>query len=274
MVGLMLLSTVLQQADKLVVTNFKMLEEFGYYTIAFALAQAPVSLSSPIAAAVYPRLTGLVSLGEREKLSQLYHRTCRIVTVFAITGGLTLALFSGQFIFAWTGSTVIAHRAAVVCSLLLFAQVLQAMTSVPYNLALAQGKVGLNIKIGIASVVIFIPLLIILVPRFGIVGAGVSWLIFNIVTFPPYIYFLHRRFLPGETGRWLVQDIGIPLLAAVPCIFVGRWLISSVTSRIASLCLIALVWVVSAAVSALTVSELRKVIFEKLSRLAGATNEP
>lgn len=271
MVGMAAISTILTQTDKLVVSKVLSLEMLGYYTLAGTLASAPLMLASPIANAVFPRLTGLVAIEDRNGLTRLYHRSCELVAIAIIPAGLTLAMFSHNFIFAWTGSAIIAHRAGMVASLLLGGQLMQALMVVPYYLALAHGYIRLNLQIGIASVVLIIPLLIFLIMKFGIVGAGISWLVMNLCTLLPYMYFLHRRFLHGELQRWWLRDVGRPLLAVVPWVLLGRWLLPHTSSRVLTICLIGIVWALSAISSALTIPALRKSIIQKTRNLLGVS---
>lgn len=266
MAGMALISTLLTQTDKLAVSKLLSLEMLGYYTLAGALASAPLMLASPIVAAVFPRFTGLVATGDLRSLTALYHRTCEVVAVAIIPGGLTLALFAGDFIFAWTGSPVAAQRAGLAASLSLGGQLVQGILVTPYYLALAHGNVTLYLYMGIASVVLVTPLLITLIPNFGLVGAGLSWLVVNLCTLPFYVYFIHRRFMPGEARRWCLWDVGRPLLAALPCAALCRWLLPHTPSRMATFCLIAMVWALSAAASAATVAECRKVFMKTTNR--------
>ena len=146
---------------------------------------------------------------------------------------------------------------------------MQTITLVPYYLALAHGNVRLTLQSGISSVVLITPLLIYLIMKYGVVGAGVSWLIMNLCTLPPYMYFLHRRFLPGELTQWCLRDVGLPMIAALPIILLSRWLIPLPSSRIMILGLIALVWVASTAVAASTIPELRSELIEKTKSMIG-----
>jgi O-antigen/teichoic acid export membrane protein len=261
MAGIAIVATLLTQTDKLVVSKLLPLEMLGYYTLATALATAPLTLAGPIASAVYPRLTGFVASEDSKGLILLYQRTSELVAVAAVPVGLTVALFAGGCIYAWTGSTLIAHRAAPAASLLVGGQMMQALTVVPFYLALAHGNVRLNLQIGIASVVLVTPLLVVLIMKYGVMGGGLSWLIMNCCTLPPYLYFLHRRFLPGQFRRWCGLALGRPLLAAAPCVLLGYWLKPVTSSRLMTLCVIALVWAVATAVTAAASSEARRRLF-------------
>ena len=132
---------------------------------------------------------------------------------------------------------------------------MQAITVVPYYLSLAHGNISLNLQVGVASVVLITPLLILLIMKYGVVGAGMSWLVMNLCSLPPYMYFLHRRFLPGELRQWVLRDVGRPLLAALPGIVLFRCLVPSPSSRLLALGLIGLVWGVSTAAAALVSPE-------------------
>jgi len=269
MVGMSLIGILLKQADKLVVSKMLSLEIFGYYTLACALAAVPNMLASPIGMAVFPRLTGIVEIGEREAIKRFYHRACSLVTVAVLPGAITLAVYAGNFIYAWTGYAVVIQQIGIVATLLIGGQMMQMVTLVPYYLALANGNVRLNLQIGIISVVLITPLLIYLIMKYGIVGAGVSWLVMNLFTLPPYMYFLHRRFLPGEFMQWCLRDVGLPIIFALPVILLSRWLLPIPSSRLMIFVLIALVWIASTAVAALTVSELRNEFVKKSKYLVG-----
>jgi len=269
MAGMAFFSTLLTQTDKLAVSKMLSLEMLGYYTLAGALASVPLMLASPIGVAIFPRLTGLVSMGDKDILKRFYHRACGLVSVAVLPGALTLAMYAGNFIFAWTGSTVAAQQVGIVAALLLVGQIMQAIMVMPYYLALAHGQTRLNLQIGIVSVILITPLLIFLIIKYGVVGGGISWVVMNLCTLPPYIYFLHRRFLPGELAKWCLRDVGLPLLATLPIILLGRWFLPVPSSRLHIMILIALVWGVSAAASAYTIPELRSEFIKKIKNMVG-----
>lgn len=271
MVCMSIISTILTQTDKLAVSKILPLEMLGYYSLAGALASGLASLSSPIAVAVFPRLTGLVSLNDSIGVAQLYHRSCELISVAMIPGGLTLIFFSSQFIFAWTGSSIIAQKAGLVASLLLGGQLMQTIMVIPYYLALAHGNIKLNLTIGIASTVLITPLLIFLITKYGLEGAGISWLIMNICTLPPYMYYLHRRFLPGELRIWCIRSMGRPFLVSLPFVLLGYWLVPNTSSRLLTFFYIGLVYVASMAATAASAGEIRAALKIRVDRFLGTT---
>lgn len=267
MAGMAVVSTVLTQSDKLAVSKMLTLEMLGFYTLAGSLAAVPLMLASPIASAVFPRLTAMVIAGDHAKLVHLYHRSTELVAVAIIPSALTLAFFSADFIRAWTGIAATAQGAELAASFLLGGQLMQAITLIPFYVALAHGNVKLNLQIGIASLAVIIPLLIYLIMQFGIAGAGLSWFILNICTLPPYMYILHRRFLKGQLLHWCVHGIGRPILAALPCVMVGRLLMPYTESRLLTFCSIGIVWLIATTASILLSREVRQEIFVIISKV-------
>ncbi len=257
MASMAALSALLMHTDKLVVSKVLTLETFGYYSLASALASLPVLLGTPIVLAVFPRLTGLVEVNDRASAVRLYHQTCEVVAIATIPAGLTLAAFAGDALLAWTGSAVAAERGGLVATLLIVGQLMQVLTIVPYYVVLAHGQIRLLLQVVVSSVVLITPLLVYLVLNYGVVGAGISWLVMNICTVPPYMYCVHHRFLPTELRRWCVRDVFVPLLAGMPPVLLGRWLVPQTGSRMLTICLMGLVWSTSAAATALTLPEVR-----------------
>jgi hypothetical protein len=111
------------------------------------------------------------------------------------------------------------------------------------------------------------PLMIFLILKYGMVGAGISWLVLNLLTLPTYMYFLHRRFLPGELGRWCLHSVVQPLLAALPCVVLGRWLVPHTDSRLLTLCFVGLVWCAAFTASVIVIPGIRLMIMQAARKI-------
>jgi O-antigen/teichoic acid export membrane protein len=257
MTGMAMIAALLTQADKAAVSKMLTLDLFGYYTIASALAYAPIALAAPVAVAIFPRMAGLAAVENRVELSRVYHRACALVVAGAGSGGLTIAAYAPEFIRAWTGSSATAQRAGLAASLLVIGQLIQVVMILPSYLPLVYGQVRMNLKLGIASFVLVLPLLILLIGKYGITGAATAWLIMNMSVVLPYTYVVHRRFLRGEFAKWALNDVGLPSLGAVVGLALCRWLIPVPSSRLLTLGLIGLVWAISATAAACISPELR-----------------
>jgi O-antigen/teichoic acid export membrane protein len=213
MAGMSLLSTLLTQIDKLVVSRLLPLEVFAHYSLAAALAQSPPIIGMAVASAVFPRLTALVAAGRNDEMRALYHRSCQLVAAITLPFGLTLAAFAPQVLLFWTHSPATAETAGTAARLLLIGSTALTLQLVPYHLALAFGWVGLNLRLALVSLFVIVPVLWWLVAHIGLDGAGWAWCLLNVGTTPVMIVWLHRRVLAGATWPWVLSDVGRPLVA-------------------------------------------------------------
>ena len=82
-----------------------------------------------------------------------------------------------------------------------------AFAGFSYLIQVARGNMTLHIIGNLVFVLIFVPLLILAVRRFGMVGAGWAWLLANLVPFLAWLPLVHHRYLKGMHLRWLGGDI-------------------------------------------------------------------
>jgi O-antigen/teichoic acid export membrane protein len=257
MTGMAVITTLMTQADKAAVSKMLSLDLFGYYTIASALASAPIAIAAPVAVAIFPRMAGLAALENRVGLSAVYHRACALVLVAAGSGGLTIAVYAPEVLRAWTGSQTTAQRAGLAASLLIVGQLIQVVMLLPSYLPLVFDRVRINLVWGIGSIVLLVPMLVLLVRKYGITGGATAWLAMNMIVILPYTFMVHHRFLRGEFAKWAFKDVGLPSLGIGIGLALCRWLIPVPGSRLLTLGLIGLVWAISATAAVCMSPELR-----------------
>jgi len=66
----------------------------------------------------------------------------------------------------------------------------------------------------IALAAVFLPLLLLLAPSYGGMGAASVWLAMNAAYFIVGTVWTHRQLLIGDAWRWLGVDVGLPAAAA------------------------------------------------------------
>jgi O-antigen/teichoic acid export membrane protein len=261
--GISLMSTVILQADKMLVSKVLSLQTLGYYTLAGTIALLPIMIANPITSAMFPMFISIMELKDNEQLISVYHRTCKLVAITIFPIGFTFMFFTKNILYAWTGSNLISQEGALVSSILILGQILQVITTVPFYLASASGKTKLLLIVQIFSVLIFIPSLIYLVPKYGIVGAGFAWLIMSALTLPGYMYFLHRIYLPGQFLKWFKEDVFLPILIILPVVFLGRYVLPDTEYRIVILIQILIIWLASTIAVVLILPDYRRELYHK-----------
>jgi O-antigen/teichoic acid export membrane protein len=269
MTGISLVSLILMQTDKIILSKMLTLEDFGYYNLAGTVASGVTIVIAPIFTSVFPRFSELVSQGEEKKLVDLYHKSCQLLGVLVIPLGVTLSLFSQDILLLWTGNPVIAEKAHVIVSLLTIGTSLNGLMNVPYALQLAYGWTKLALYINIVAIALLIPSLFWLTSKYGSIGAASVWTMLNSGYVLIGIRFMHLRLFKGELNKWYFQDILRPLFGALLgggimlLIFKsGYWQLSIDLLSIGIITLV--IFLGSALTTEITDRQLRRILFKQL----------
>lgn len=212
--GISILSVILTQLDKVLLSALLPLETFGYYTLAGVVAAAAMIAVGPIFAALFPRFSRLVSDGDKAALAGLYHAASQLVSVSMLPLAAIIVFFAYEVLALWTRDPVIAQNSAALAALITAGAALNASLNMPYALQLAYGWTRLSLAIGLGNVILLGPLVYLATVRYEAVGAATVWLVMNGINILVVTHALHRRYLPGEKWRWLLGDLAVPAIAA------------------------------------------------------------
>lgn len=210
--GIALVSFLLAQLDKIILSKMLTLEMFGYYMLAFNVASILSSLVSPVHSALFPRLSQLVAGEKQIDISDLYHKGCQLVSIIILPIALTLAFFAEEFLSIWIGDPVVVKNSHILLSLLVIGSMLNALMILPLTLMLSYGWTKLVLINNGVSVILIIPLMLWLVNLYGAVGAAIVWIILNTVYILILIPLMHRRLLKSEMWKWYSTDFLFPIL--------------------------------------------------------------
>ncbi len=266
MTSISIMATILTQADKIILSKLLTLTLFGYYVLAFNLANSVVLLVNPVFSALFPKLSQLIVTKDNDNLiSEYYHKGCQLVSIIVLPFAGVLSLFSLQVLLLWVRDPVIAQNTHMLLSLLVIGSTLNAVMTIPYGLQLAYGWTKLSFLKNVIAVIVLVPLLIWLVNRYGAIGASFVWIILNSCYFLIEIPIMHHRLLKHEMWRWYYQDVGLPLLAALSIVFCSNLLMHPTNSLYATLIWIFFTGVVALFFSTLTVPFTREWIKKNIT---------
>ncbi|HTT77547.1 MAG TPA: oligosaccharide flippase family protein [Candidatus Binataceae bacterium] len=210
-----LISMVLTELDKVVISKKLSLEAFGYYSLAWQIAASLYLISTPVFTAVFPTFARYATQRDKGRLANSYHHAAQLLAVLVLPAATTFIFFARQLIFAWTGSLQTASHIWLTASLLTAGTAFNCVVSIPYALQLAYGWTALAFWTNLLSMFVTVPLLLVLTARFGGPGAASVWLLINASYMLTQVQLMHRRYLTGERMRWYLQDLAIPLLACI-----------------------------------------------------------
>ncbi len=257
MMGITFLVLLLTQVDKVLLSKLLSLSDYGYYTLAATVASALYVLVSPVAQAWLPRLSQLHAVDDTVELTRTYHQGAQLVTVIMGSAAMVLIFFSDTFLSLWTQDPVLVQRTSVLLSLLVFGNMLNGLMWIPYQTQLAYGWTGLTVRINFVSVLIIVPLILWVVPRYGAEGAAWVWVGLNSGYVFVGVHFMFRRILTTEKWHWYMKDIIKPLLAAGLVVILLRKIIPSSTEVFEQLVVLVIASILTLCASGLAADQVR-----------------
>jgi O-antigen/teichoic acid export membrane protein len=223
MFAMSIIAGVNTQLDRLVVSSLRPIEEFAWYALAATLAQIPAIVTTPIANALLPRFTELVESGDRRQLRDLYEFNSFLIAAVASAGACTLFFFANDVATVWMSHRAVPGSFVPVVQILSIGGLFLALQLAPFQLSLANGHNRTNVRLGIWVLLATVPLQIALTSRFGLLGAGVPWLLLNLFAFIYLGIQLNAKFNPGRVRLWFLCHCLPPLAVALPLLALGRF---------------------------------------------------
>lgn len=265
LVAIMALSVMVTQLDRVVISAMLPLAELGYFSLAMSVAAGMGRMIQPMFNALYPRYSRLVSLGEQDSLTHLYHLSNQCLAVVVAAVAAVLIIFGRDVLYLWTGDATTAARLALPMSILVAGTALNGWMNLPYALQLAHGWTRLAVGTNLVALALSIPFCILAVAHHGIVGAACLWLTINVFFVAVGIPLMHRRLLRGEMARWYGADLLPPAITAVAVALLAHGLLPPLSRNMVGMLQLALVSSIALLSAALTAPLVRNLVLQQLA---------
>jgi O-antigen/teichoic acid export membrane protein len=216
-----LIGQLMMMSDRIILSAMLPLQLFGLYSLSVTAASVVTKLSGPFSSAYFPHFVELIEQKKQQLLSKSYHTVTQLASAVLFSTGLILMAYAKDIIYLLTNNQENAAALALALTLLAAANLLNALMWLPHSLLLASGITRIALQINIVQTVVYVPALIVLVPRYGIYAPPAIWLFVNLVNFPIFIMLTHRFALHGEAWVWIRDAIIIPGVIATTVIGIG-----------------------------------------------------
>ncbi|MGH9525177.1 MAG: oligosaccharide flippase family protein [Terriglobales bacterium] len=177
--------------DRLLVAHFLPVAAVAFYAVPYTLAQKATLLSGDVASVVLPSASEISARRDPAQLRELYLRSQKAVILLAVPVTIALAVAAGPILRIYAGS-VFARQGSLVLLLLAGGFLLNAMGYIPGVVAQGVGRPAIFAKFSLLNAAVSVALFVILVPRFGISGAGAGFLAAEGVVIPLFLRRVHR----------------------------------------------------------------------------------
>lgn len=255
---------LLTQLDSIILSKILLLNDFGYYTLAFTVGSVLYMIVGPVSQSYFPKFSALLAEGNEEQLKRTYHQGCQLVTLLVLPFALFLALFSREILFIWTDNQQTVDNTWKIASVVSLAVAIHCLMMMPYMLCLAYSNTKLAFYTNIILLVFLIPGTIYSAIQYGGLGGALCWLVVTIVYLFVNPILIHKSFLKGEAFNWYWNDTFKPIVICIFIMGIARYVLSLYQLNSATMItMLTLIGVMGFGVTYLSSKELKKTLFKK-----------
>lgn len=256
-----LFGAMLTQLDKFLLSRWLSLDEFAYYMLAWTLCSGVFMSALPVTTACFPRLTASI-VKDSKGCEAVFRSGCQFIIAAAIPVAAMLVVFPDQILALWSGEHVLGNSLGKVVGLLAVGAVLNVLCQMPHALLLAHGQSRIGVLANALMVVFTVPMLYIFVTRFGLFGAGLSWVALNAGYFLIGTPLIFHWLLPHAFRHWCFEDVVIPVTASfAPLIIFSAYFPITSERSMVSFTLLSLAYLTSLLVCCISMHSTRSILW-------------
>jgi O-antigen/teichoic acid export membrane protein len=223
--GITVLSIIHSQSDKAIVSKLLPLGVFGYYGMAYNAVSRGMLVSSSVSQAVFPSFSALYKQGDFDGLMRQY-RKLQDLLCYAIIPMFAAIPFAARPLFTFVLNAQAARMLLWPVTFLCVGFCMNGTLSIPYVLSLAVGKPEIAARSNFYALFIVLPVTALLVYRFGIAGAGFSWVFYHLFAYAYAVPRMCSECLGIPVWKWYLHVLKVFALAGLT--YGGAW--ASITS--------------------------------------------
>jgi len=168
-----LVSPLLVYLDRVLIASFVSLAAVTLYTVPTEVMTRLRIIPSSLTGTLYPAFSERGAENQGKQLQRLYEASVRYLLIAILPGILFLVVFGTDLLSLWMGPQF-ASRTSLVLQILGFGVLLNCMANIPYNAVQALGRPDITGKFHLLELPLYVALCVILIPRWGIVGAALA----------------------------------------------------------------------------------------------------
>lgn len=201
-----IISVLLTQADRLVVSNLLGLEALGYYSLAYNTAVGVSLIHIAVNNASLPAFAAAHGLRDHAQLLLQQGKASQVIAYTVMLPCFALLFYGHDILRLWVGLRE-ADAAYAPLVLLVAGFLLIALVSTSHIVAVACGRPGLTLKVNLVAVVFYFPALYLGTRDYGMVGAAASWLLLNVYYVFTLVPLVQRLLLRESFAGWLERNV-------------------------------------------------------------------
>jgi stage V sporulation protein B len=224
-------NVIANRIDIIVIGYYMAADDVGYYSAAALVATFFPLVPGAIQRITFPAASQLWAQKDYQTLGRMIDKSMKYSACVIVPLGLVVGFFAKDILTTVFGTDF--DVAATPLCVLLVARVLRGGTAVPIgNVIPAIGRPDLNFKIELIGAGMNVGLNILLIPRYGILGAAIATTVSLVIGAAIFLIFV-LKLLPVRIDiKWYVSAFGTALIAVLAywgiSIFVSHYVVGIV----------------------------------------------
>lgn len=232
------------QLGKFLIGVFHPISLVTYYTVPYMLASKLWMIPRNIVSATFPATSELFSRNQRKALHELHLRSTKYIMAGVVPMTVLLIIFANQILGLWMGPDF-AAKSTFSLRMLALATLVSSSAWTSITATNGAGRPDIPAKVHMLQSIINAIFCFLLIPRWGINGAAVAWLIHHIVGIPIIIGVTNRQVVKMSNLQFIKSGLAMPLVLGglIPSFFIPlRSFMSSLTILLGLFILIGIVY--------------------------------
>jgi O-antigen/teichoic acid export membrane protein len=218
-------SVAAAHSEKLILGGLAPISQVTYYSIPFNLVSRVTTLiPSNMNAVLFPALASMSATEPLVSIQKVYLRAFRLIFVCVTPVSILLVAFGDELLRLWIGDEM-AINGGPVLAILSVAILINAPAWVSVSVGQSMGRPGIMVASSLAHLAVLIVSGIVLIPRYGAMGAALAWLMGNCLGVPVLVVLVNRYALGLNSLQMLREAVlgpTISLLIMLACALAVR----------------------------------------------------
>lgn len=204
---------ITNQFDRLFISSTLSLRELTLYAVPAGLLMRLQAIPATVSTVVVPMVSELTGPETEEGLSRMYLKSVRAVLWTALPALVLLFSLMPQFLTLWLGPEFGLHS-VWPARLLVAAHAAALLSYLPNTVAYGRGRTQIPGVAAWAQAIVSMGSWFLLIPRLGILGVALGFLLGQALPVPFLLWHVHGRLLRLSLGRYLRESLAPPVASA------------------------------------------------------------
>ena len=214
MIYISVLSMLHKQTDKVVLSKIETIGVLGYYGFVYNAISKAGLLTLAISNAAYPSFCDLSTREDQSDLLGQFRKLVELV-LYVTVPIFALIIYIAPPLFTFVFNEMVSQQLFVPVILLCIGFYLNGTLSVPYRLILATGKPEIAVRQNILALIFVLPITVLLVYRYGIVGAATGWVLYFVFGYVYILPKIYRKCLQCSSIEFFQMFVRVTMIAII-----------------------------------------------------------